>query len=87
MQPLAVIFDIGNVLTRWQPEAFYDREIGQELADFPANAARQISPPCHARIGRSGQRVALPPEPVACESSTGKDTEPHQSSKPTHHGR
>lgn len=28
MQPLAVIFDIGNVLTRWQPEAFYDRVIG-----------------------------------------------------------
>lgn len=25
----AVIFDIGNVLTRWQPEAFYDRVIGQ----------------------------------------------------------
>lgn len=24
----AVIFDIGNVLTRWQPEAFYDRVIG-----------------------------------------------------------
>ena len=30
MQPLAVIFDIGNVLTRWQPEAFYDRVIGQD---------------------------------------------------------
>ncbi len=29
MQPQAVIFDIGNVLTRWQPEAFYDREIGE----------------------------------------------------------
>lgn len=29
-QPQAVIFDIGNVLTRWQPEAFYDRVIGQE---------------------------------------------------------
>ena len=25
----AVIFDIGNVLTRWQPEAFYDRVIGR----------------------------------------------------------
>ncbi len=24
----AVIFDIGNVLIRWQPEAFYDRVIG-----------------------------------------------------------
>ena len=30
LQPLAVIFDIGNVLTRWQPEAFYDRVIGEE---------------------------------------------------------
>lgn len=29
-QPQAVIFDIGNVLTRWQPEAFYDREIGED---------------------------------------------------------
>ena len=28
MQPLAVIFDIGNVLTCWRPEAFYDRVIG-----------------------------------------------------------
>jgi len=25
-----VIFDIGNVLTGWQPEAFYDRVIGPE---------------------------------------------------------
>lgn len=30
MTPEAVIFDIGNVLTRWQPEVFYDRVIGQE---------------------------------------------------------
>ena len=30
MKVEAVIFDIGNVLTRWQPEAFYDREIGEE---------------------------------------------------------
>lgn len=30
MQPEAVIFDIGNVLTSWQPEAFYDREIGAD---------------------------------------------------------
>jgi 2-haloacid dehalogenase len=30
LQPQAVIFDVGNVLTRWQPEAFYDREIGEE---------------------------------------------------------
>lgn len=26
----AVIFDIGNVLLEWQPEAFYDRAIGPE---------------------------------------------------------
>ncbi len=30
LQPQAVIFDIGNVLTRWQPEVFYDRVIGAE---------------------------------------------------------
>lgn len=30
MRPEAVIFDIGNVLTCWQPEAFYDRVIGVE---------------------------------------------------------
>lgn len=30
MQVEAVIFDIGNVLTRWQPEAFYDRVIGAD---------------------------------------------------------
>ena len=30
LQPQAVIFDIGNVLTRWQPEAFYDRVIGPD---------------------------------------------------------
>ncbi len=28
MKPQAVIFDIGNVLIEWQPERFYDREIG-----------------------------------------------------------
>lgn len=28
-RPQAVIFDIGNVLTCWQPEAFYDRVIGE----------------------------------------------------------
>ena len=26
----AVIFDIGNVLIEWQPERFYDAEIGEE---------------------------------------------------------
>jgi 2-haloacid dehalogenase len=30
MQPEAVLFDIGNVLTHWQPEAFYDRVIGED---------------------------------------------------------
>lgn len=28
-QPRAVIFDIGNVLIGWQPEAFYDSRIGE----------------------------------------------------------
>ena len=38
MKVRAVIFDIGNVLTRWQPEAFYDRVIGEarRLALFAA---------------------------------------------------
>jgi 2-haloacid dehalogenase len=26
----AVVFDIGNVLTCWQPEAFYDRVLGED---------------------------------------------------------
>ena len=30
MTPQAVIFDIGNVLIEWQPERFYDREIGED---------------------------------------------------------
>lgn len=30
MTPEAVIFDIGNVLIEWQPERFYDAEIGEE---------------------------------------------------------
>ena len=30
MTPQAVIFDIGNVLIEWQPERFYDAEIGVE---------------------------------------------------------
>ena len=30
LQPRAVIFDVGNVLTCWQPEAFYDRVIGSD---------------------------------------------------------
>lgn len=30
MTPEAVVFDIGNVLIEWQPERFYDREIGAD---------------------------------------------------------
>jgi len=30
MRPDAVIFDIGNVLIEWNPERFFDREIGEE---------------------------------------------------------
>ncbi len=29
-RPKAVIFDIGNVLIEWQPERFYDAEIGEQ---------------------------------------------------------
>lgn len=29
-RPAAVVFDIGNVLIRWQPLAFYDRVIGPD---------------------------------------------------------
>ena len=32
LQPQAVIFDIGNVLIGWQPEAFYDARIGPDRA-------------------------------------------------------
>ncbi len=44
LQPQAVIFDIGNVLITWNPEAFYDARIGparrrQFMADVPINAA------------------------------------------------
>ena len=42
----AVIFDIGNVLIRWQPEAYYDRVIGRErreafFAEVPLHEAHQ----------------------------------------------
>lgn len=30
MRPQAVVFDIGNVLIEWNPERFYDAEIGPE---------------------------------------------------------
>lgn len=30
MRPEAVVFDIGNVLVGWHPEAFYDRVIGED---------------------------------------------------------
>lgn len=38
----AVVFDIGNVFLHWQPEAFYDREIGEArrkklFAEVPLN--------------------------------------------------
>ena len=29
MKPQAVVFDIGNVLIEWQPERFFDAEIGE----------------------------------------------------------
>ncbi len=30
MTPEAVVFDIGNVLIRWNPEGFYDARLGEE---------------------------------------------------------
>ena len=44
LQPRAVIFDIGNVLIGWQPEAFYDGRIGEArrrafFAEVPIQAA------------------------------------------------
>lgn len=30
MKPQAVVFDIGNVLIEWQPERFYDAQIGTD---------------------------------------------------------
>ncbi|MFZ1468904.1 MAG: HAD-IA family hydrolase [Paracoccaceae bacterium] len=44
MQPQAVIFDIGNVLLGWNPEAFYDGRIGPArrrafFAEVPMHAA------------------------------------------------
>jgi 2-haloacid dehalogenase len=30
MTPKAVVFDIGNVLIEWQPERFFDTQIGEE---------------------------------------------------------
>ncbi|WP_299027091.1 HAD family phosphatase [uncultured Sulfitobacter sp.] len=38
MTPKAVVFDIGNVLIEWQPERFFDAEIGEarRLAMFAA---------------------------------------------------
>ena len=30
MTPKAVIFDIGNVLIEWQPERYFDRQIGEQ---------------------------------------------------------
>ena len=30
MKPQAVVFDIGNVLIEWQPERFYDAQIGED---------------------------------------------------------
>ena len=42
MRVEAVIFDIGNVLTRWQPEAFYDRVIGPDRRRGLAGSGRAV---------------------------------------------
>lgn len=44
LQPQAVIFDIGNVLIGWNPDAFYDARIGSDrrralFAEVPLEAA------------------------------------------------
>ncbi|MGL6209933.1 MAG: HAD family hydrolase [Paracoccaceae bacterium] len=44
LRPQAVIFDIGNVLITWNPEAFYDARIGADrrqrfMAEVPIHAA------------------------------------------------
>ncbi|MCB6179368.1 HAD-IA family hydrolase [Rhodobacter sp. Har01] len=44
MTPLAVVYDIGNVLLGWDPEAMYDARIGPEarrrfFAEVPIHAA------------------------------------------------
>lgn len=41
----AVVFDIGNVLIGWQPEAFFDRVIGQDrrVAFFDAVPVHQMT--------------------------------------------
>lgn len=44
LQPQAVIFDIGNVLIGWNPDAFYDARIGADrrralFAEVPIEAA------------------------------------------------
>ena len=33
MKPQAVVFDVGNVLTHWQPEVHYDRVLGREARE------------------------------------------------------
>ena len=33
MTPQAVVFDVGNVLTHWQPEVHYDRVLGREARE------------------------------------------------------
>ena len=56
MSVKAVVFDIGNVLIEWQPERFYDAEIGRarrERLFAEVDPARGHSP-AMAAPGESG---------------------------------
>jgi len=58
--PTAVVFDIGNVLFHWAPEAFYDRLLG------PADSARLFAEvPLHAMNERVDNGAPLTGEIAA----------------------
>jgi 2-haloacid dehalogenase len=58
MRPDAVVFDIGNVLLKWDPEGFYDRRIGhvarvrlfQEVPLAEMKARIDAGAPWHATV-------------------------------------
>ena len=53
MQPEAVIFDIGNVLTRWQPEAFYDRVVAAGIRPLTGGGDHLCSLPILRAVAKS----------------------------------
>ena len=79
MQPEAVIFDIGNVLTRWQPEAFYDRVIGEDrrraLFDRTyVSGALGLMKPDPAIYRAVEQDCGLPPESLLFTDDKAENT-------------